>query len=497
MRIESSGESTAAEALEGLRIVPDVPEPVTIQLDPAPSEPDVGGANVRREYRRVIAGLVASDALSLTVAFISAYLIRFHATVDGPYIALGFTAPLLWVLIFRAFSLYSPHRISAVDELQRIVGAASVGILGIIATSFWLKTQFSREWVAMLWGFSVILELVARRGWRSYLHRLRAGGRLALRTIIVGANHEASRLAHVLRDPALGFSPIGFVSVAGPNVSADGIPLIGRIQELRQIVRNHSADCIFVASTAVGSSEMVLAVQAARLEGVAVRVTANLSNILTSRVSVQPLGSLLTLSLRPVRLAGPQAFVKRVFDVAASSLLLILLFPLCAVIAAAIALTSKGPVLFRQERVTKDGRLFTMYKFRTMVDNADRLPVQTPDPFFKLQRDPRLTRVGSWLRRFSLDEIPQLVNVIIGDMSLVGPRPLPAEQVAANPELMEARHQIRSGLTGWWQTNGRSDVDPHEAVRMDTFYIENWSLSLDLYILFKTLGAVYTGRGAY
>ena len=152
MRIESSGESAAAEALEGLRIVPDVPEPVTIQLDPAPSEPEVGGANVRREYRRVTAGLVASDALSLTVAFISAYLIRFHATVDGPYIALGFTAPLLWVLIFRAFSLYSPHRISAVDELQRIVGAASVGILGIIATSFWLKTQFSREWVAMLWG---------------------------------------------------------------------------------------------------------------------------------------------------------------------------------------------------------------------------------------------------------------------------------------------------------------------------------------------------------
>jgi lipopolysaccharide/colanic/teichoic acid biosynthesis glycosyltransferase len=131
------------------------------------------------------------------------------------------------------------------------------------------------------------------------------------------------------------------------------------------------------------------------------------------------------------------------------------------------------------------------------VNNADRLPVQTPDPFFKLQRDPRLTRVGSWLRRFSLDEIPQLVNVIIGDMSLVGPRPLPAEQVAANPELMQARHQIRSGLTGWWQTNGRSDVDPHEAVRMDTFYIENWSLSLDLYILFKTLGAVCTGRGAY
>jgi lipopolysaccharide/colanic/teichoic acid biosynthesis glycosyltransferase len=173
------------------------------------------------------------------------------------------------------------------------------------------------------------------------------------------------------------------------------------------------------------------------------------------------------------------------------------LLPLCLVIALAIAVSSKGPVLFRHKRVTKDGRLFTMYKFRTMVQNADKMPVKTTDAFFKLQRDPRLTKVGGFLRRFSLDEIPQLLNVIIGDMSLVGPRPLPAEQVAANPQLMEARHQIRSGITGWWQTNGRSDVPAEEAVRMDAFYIENWSLSLDLYILFKTLGCVLGGKGAY
>jgi exopolysaccharide biosynthesis polyprenyl glycosylphosphotransferase len=280
-------------------------------------------------------------------------------------------------------------------------------------------------------------------------------------------------------------------------VSPDGVPVIGRIEDLRDIVRDYSADCIFVASTAVGSSEMVLAVQAARLEGVAVRVTANLNNILTSRVSVQPLGSLLTLSLRPVRLAGPQALAKRIFDVAAATLLSLVLLPLCALISLAIAVSSKGPVLFCQKRVTKDGRLFTMYKFRTMVPNADKLPPDTSDAFFKIQRDPRLTKVGGFLRRFSLDEIPQLLNVMIGDMSLVGPRPLPADQVMANPALMEARHQIRAGLTGWWQTNGRSDVNAEEAIRMDVFYIENWSLSLDLYILFKTLGAVFSGKGAY
>jgi exopolysaccharide biosynthesis polyprenyl glycosylphosphotransferase len=499
MRIETPDEAySAAPAVDdGLRIVQDVEsDPLAIQLD-ASEDSSSSDIDVRRMYRRVTVGLIISDAVALSVAFIAAYLVRFQATIHGPYIALGVTAPLLWVLIFRVFSLYSPHRISAVDELQRIVGAASVGILGIIATSFWSQTAFSREWVALLWGFAVFGELLTRRAWRWRLAKLRANGRLALRTVVVGTNHEAGRLAHLLRDRGLGFSPLGFVSVAGPTVSPDGLPVIGTIENLREVVREFSADCIFVASTAVGSAEMVLAVQAARQEGVAVRVTANLNNILTSRVSVQPLGPLLTLSLRPVRLAGPQAFVKRVFDVVAATLLSLLLLPICLVIAAAIAVSSKGPVLFRHKRVTKDGRLFTMYKFRTMVPNADKMPVNTTDAFFKLQRDPRLTKVGGFLRRFSLDEIPQLLNVIIGDMSLVGPRPLPAEQVAANPQLMEARHQIRSGITGWWQTNGRSDVAAEEAVRMDAFYIENWSLSLDLYILFKTLGCVLGGKGAY
>jgi exopolysaccharide biosynthesis polyprenyl glycosylphosphotransferase len=500
MKMETPNQDYVASSAvgDGLRIVQDIEsDPVAIQLDPPPQDPDAPSPDVRRQYRRVIAGLVISDIVSLSVAFVAAYLVRFQVTVHGPYIALGLTAPLLWVLIFRVFSLYSPHRISAVDELQRIVGAASVGILGIIATSFWSQTAFSREWVALLWGFAVFGELITRRGWRWYLARLRVSGRLALRTVVVGTNHEAGRLAHLLQNPGLGFSPLGFVSVAGPTVSPDGLPVIGNIENLRDVVRDYQADCIFVASTAVGSSEMVLAVQAARQEGVAVRVTANLNNILTSRVSVQPLGSLLTLSLRPVRLAGPQAFVKRVFDVVAATILSLLLLPICLVVAVAIAVSSKGPVLFTHKRVTKDGRLFTMYKFRTMVENAEQMKVNTADPFFKLQRDPRLTKVGRVLRRFSIDEIPQLLNVIIGDMSLVGPRPLPAAQVAANPQLMEARHQTRSGITGWWQTNGRSDVAAEEAVRMDAFYIENWSLSLDLYILFKTLGCVLGGKGAY
>ena len=178
-----------------------------------------------------------------------------------------------------------------------------------------------------------------------------------------------------------------------------------------------------------------------------------------------------------------------------ASVVLLLTLPLWPVIAVAIRLDSRGPALFHQERVTKDGRIFRMHKFRTMRSGDPALDTTTP--FFKLDSDPRLTRVGRLLRRLSLDELPQLWNVLTGEMSIVGPRPLPADQVAAHRELLTPRQAVPAGVTGWWQINGRSRVTADEALRLDLFYIENWSPTLDLYILLKTFGAVVTGQGAH
>jgi lipopolysaccharide/colanic/teichoic acid biosynthesis glycosyltransferase len=232
-------------------------------------------------------------------------------------------------------------------------------------------------------------------------------------------------------------------------------------------------------------------------------VTANLPDILTTRLTLQQIAHTMAVSVRPVRLTGTEATIKRAFDLCAGTILLVVAAPFMALIALAIVLSSRGPALYRQERVTKGGRVFTMYKFRTMVGHSDSLLVEMrvdpTMPFFKGlgKDDPRLTRVGRMLRRLSLDELPQLINVVRGDMSLVGPRPLPTDQVAANLGLLGARHEVRSGLTGWWQIGGRSDLSAEEAVKMDLFYIENWSLTLDLYILLKTLSALVKGRGAY
>jgi exopolysaccharide biosynthesis polyprenyl glycosylphosphotransferase len=231
------------------------------------------------------------------------------------------------------------------------------------------------------------------------------------------------------------------------------------------------------------------------------RVSANVPETLSTRLSLQQLGDIMTIALRPVRLTGVQAVTKRTFDLLVSTVGLVLSLPLIGVIALAVKLTSPGPVFFKQERVTTGGRAFAMYKFRTMVQDADRLLDEEErdksEAFFKLKDAPPLTKVGRVLRRLSLDEIPQLWNVVKGEMSIVGPRPLPVEQVAANLELLEYRHDVRAGLTGWWQINGRSDLDAEAAVRMDLFYIENWSVALDLYILLKTVGALLQRRGAY
>ena len=213
------------------------------------------------------------------------------------------------------------------------------------------------------------------------------------------------------------------------------------------------------------------------------------------------LGGLVSDTVSPPKLIWLQSVIKRGLDVVLASVLLIATLPISVTIAAIIAISCGLPVLFKQKRVTKGGRPFTMLKFRTMRMNANRLLSEAHAdqtvPFFKVEGDPRITRIGALLRKCSLDELPQLLNVFRGDMSLVGPRPLPVEQVEANRELLMARHEVRAGITGWWQVNGRNNITPDQAVALDKFYVENWSLALDLRILLKTPRAVLTRRGAY
>lgn len=484
-------------------------EDVTIRLDPsaepAPETPQLHvtdkprSRSARDLYRLLGAGFAVTDALCLSAALLFSHQIRYSTWFTHDYIVAQTLSVVLWVIVFKSFGLHSPERLSPPEEFRRVFNAASVGLMLMVMTTFWSHSGFSRMWVAMTYVLSVLFELAARQLWRKYLYRLRVSGALAFRTVIVGTNDEAGHLARSLAAKGSGFLPLGYVAPSDPLAFPHGLPVLGHLNDLRGIIQTYSADCIFVASTSVDPSHMLAVSQVARQEKVSVRVWANLPEVLASRISVQPIGTTMAIALKPVHLTRTQTIIKRAFDVVAATILLILTLPLSIATAIAIRLDSPGSVFFCQRRVTKGGHVFLMYKFRTMFDGAEPPPddADTSVPFFKPQDDPRATRVGRFLRRSSLDELPQLWHVIRGQLSLVGPRPLPADQVAANLDLLGPRHEVHAGVTGWWQINGRSTLTAREALHLDLFYIENWSLALDLYILMKTLGVIIARRGAY
>ena len=458
---------------------------------PAPAD---GGA--LRRYRHVAVGLALSDALCVVVAMLASYALRYSGRLmPGQEAIVLVVSPVVWIIVFYTFDLYAPQHVSAPEELRRVIGASGVGIVLLVMASFWSKASFSRAWVGLTWVLVLVLELLPRRWWRRYQWRLRVDGRLTLRTLVIGTSVEANRLAEILQVADSGFDPLGYVRTSTPTVPANSLPVLGRIGELERLVPEHAADCLFVASTGITEADMCRVTQVARQAGVEVRVMANLPHMLTSRLAVLKVGKAIAVALRPVRLSGPQAVMKRTIDLAVASVALLFSLPLWPLIALAVRLDSRGPILFHQERVTKDGRIFRMHKFRTM--RTGDAAFDTTKAFFKMESDPRITRVGGVLRRLSFDELPQLWNVLTGDMSLVGPRPLPADQVAANSDLLAPRQVVPAGVTGWWQINGRSGVTAEEALRLDLFYIENWSPTLDVYILLKTFGAVVGKQGAY
>jgi exopolysaccharide biosynthesis polyprenyl glycosylphosphotransferase len=301
----------------------------------------------------------------------------------------------------------------------------------------------------------------------------------------------------------LGFLPIGFVRSASDPIDLDNLAVLGPVSALRALIRGRAADCVFVASSSVTPQEVAQVLKAGRLENVEVRFQANSLPVRATRIEAQVLNGIMALSVNDLQLTRTQAAVKRTVDLVGSAIGLLLLSPLFAAIALAVKLTSPGPVIFRQERIGLRGEPFTLLKFRTMVAGADRMldalrhRNEADGPLFKLREDPRVTRVGKLLRHYSLDELPQLVNVLKGEMSLVGPRPPLAHEVARYADWQLDRLEVRPGITGLWQVSGRSELSFDDYVRLDLFYIENWSIIYDLFILAKTVPRLVSATGAY
>jgi len=395
-------------------------------------------------------------------------------------------------------------------ELRRAGrGVILAGLLTVSAVYFAPQLNAHPRWIALASILSVLMVVAARGLVRLFLSRaVHRGGWPQRPTLIVGSNLEAAEVARLLlADRNCGLHPIGTLrSSTRDRLSFDycapTLPTLGIARELRATIAAHSVDTVVLVASAFDSDVLKRMIAELRDLPVSIHISSALSEVISSRIALQEVGGIPLISLKGVSLSPDKLRRKRAFDCALAGLVVLLGMPLWLFLAACVRLTSDGPVFYKQERVGRDGRSFLMYKFRSMVADADtrladlREANEADGPLFKMQQDPRITPVGRWMRKFSLDEFPQLLNVLKGDMSLVGPRPpLPQETHRYATEDWR-RLEVVPGMTGLWQVSGRCNLTFKDMVHLDVYYIENWSLSLDLALLARTPAAVLSARGA-
>jgi exopolysaccharide biosynthesis polyprenyl glycosylphosphotransferase len=452
---------------------------------------------------------VAADFICGVAAGLLAFQVRFSNVRYGTglYLALSLVLPLLWVIAVRLAGGYDSRFIGVgTDEFRRVLNAGICLTACVAIISYASKTELARGYVVIALPSLTALDLVARYTLRKRLHKLRALGSCMRKVVVVGHPDVVADLATVLRRETYHGLSVVAACVAGTvrSTEIDSIPIIGGLDNVADAVERYDADTVAVLSCPEMSGA-TLRNLAWELEktGTDLCVAPALLDVAGPRTTIRPVAGLPLLHMDHPEFTGIRRVIKTAFDRAAAALALLFLSPLFITIIAIIRLSDRGPGLFRQTRVGRDGRAFTVYKFRTMVVDAEERKSHlaglhdSDGVLFKMRRDPRVTSVGAWLRRYSLDELPQLLNVLIGDMSMVGPRPALPQEAALYGDHVRRRLAVKPGITGLWQVNGRSDLSWDESVRLDLRYVENWSFILDLQIMWKTISAVLRGSGAY
>ena len=417
---------------------------------------------------------------------------------------------VMWHIIFAMTGLYYSKRLSSpLLEFLDILKAVTLGTLALFLISLLFNIILVTPlFLGAFWLSSVLLMLASRLIIRMILARVRQHGCNLRNLLIVGTNDHALELAErLLSKPELGYEIVGFVdekwrSQKQPEIRKD-YPLIP-LDELDDYIRDNVVDEVIICLPPEKYYKVYNQIVDLCLEqGIIVRLVADLFFISLAKSKIDHFGEDTFICLYTGNMNSGALMVKRLIDITVSSVLLVALSPLFLAVAIAIKLTSPGPVFFVQERVGLNKRLFRLYKFRTMVPNAEEMQKELEQfneasgPVFKIKNDPRVTPIGRFLRRTSIDELPQLLNVLKGDMSLVGPRPLPVRDYKEfDKRWFNRRFSVRPGITGLWQISGRSDIPFEKWIELDLKYIDQWSLGLDLIILLKTIPAVIRGKGA-
>jgi exopolysaccharide biosynthesis polyprenyl glycosylphosphotransferase len=466
----------------------------------------------------VTLALVGLDTVGLLAAFALAYVARFKTglpLLETPpysgsfYSSIAFWAVPAWVGLLAVYGLYERRYLFAgLPEYMRIANACTAGVLVLVLTSFLDKgLLISRGWLVLTWLVGIVVVVTLRFAARRGLRLVRARGMLTTPTLIVGTNEEAVALAEqFLADPGSGVRVLGFVD-AGPPFAKQALgvrQVLGNLDSLRDIVHHWGVREVVVATTAVSRDELLeLYRSVGQDEDVSLRLSSGLFEILTTGVQVEEISRVPLMTPHRTRITGADALVKTVVDYLGAGLALVLFSPMMLVLGLLVRLDSPGPVFHRRRVLGVSGKPFHALKFRTMVVDADDVLARdatlhaTYQAGYKLKDDPRITRVGRVLRKTSLDELPQLVNVLRGEMSLVGPRMIAPDEAARYGKWQLNLLTVKPGITGPWQVEGRGDLPYDQRVRLSMQYIRNHSLWLDLAILLRTVVIVLRGKGAY
>ena len=463
--------------------------------------------------------MIFVDIFLINLAFAISYWVRYELewirAVDeanqvpySEYLPVSLVLTVLLLVVFKFGGVYDrPRGESWFDEVYRITSATAMGIMTMIVIFFFYRPYFYSR---LIFGYTSILivALLSLSRWaeRQVLEYLRKRGVGVDRVLIVGAG-EVGRaiMRNIVARPELGYEIVGFVDDS-PELGAKDIgrfKALGNTDNLPSLVQERAIDEVIITLPWLSHRKILNIMAQCERERVSYRIVPDLFQLSLSRVDIDEINGIPTIGVKEVSIQGWNLALKRAIDILVSSIGLALLFPLMLLIAAFIKLTSPGPVLFAQERAGRSGQPFTLYKFRSMKEGAEEEKEglvslnEAKGVFFKMRQDPRLTPLGKILRRTSLDEFPQLYNVLRGEMSLVGPRPPVPPEVEQYQEWQRKRLEVRPGMTGLWQVSGRSELSFDEMVMLDIFYIENWTLGLDLRILVRTFPVVILGRGAY
>ncbi|TCO52064.1 exopolysaccharide biosynthesis polyprenyl glycosylphosphotransferase [Kribbella antiqua] len=450
---------------------------------------------------------VGGDLLAAMLGVSIALLTRFGYNVGSGYLIVSSVLPLAWICAVSLSRGYDSRYFGSGPDEFRSLLRSGVGLTAAVAmASYVTKTEIARGFVVLAIPVMVGSALVLRYALRKDLHRHRVRGRCMHRVLVVGHRGPAATLCeHLESRPTDGYRVVATCRPRGDDRSNGPI----QPEELDQPDILAAADRHAVEVVAIATDPELAGQSLRRLSwaleqrGIELIVSPGIIEVAGPRISVRPVAGLSLLHLERPSVSGGPHLIKAVFDRVLALGMIVLLAPLLIGLAVAVAVSSPGPVLFRQRRVGRGGVEFTMLKFRSMYADAEQ---RLGDLYalsdgngviFKMRDDPRMTPLGRWIRRFSLDELPQLFNVLRGDMSLVGPRPPLSEEVALYAADDSRRMLVKPGITGLWQVSGRSDLSWDESVRLDLRYVDNWSMTLDLLILWKTARAVFYGAGAY